>query len=97
MMQMMTVVVVCQLCQRWPGKLCRLAHRTWSGALSEGTVLVFSDPLQMLGLFRLMHDVKKDSEPTPQERGKEAGERRSRKRGLQKGAQLQQTRDHTQM
>ena len=42
--------------------------------------------------------VETHPEPTPQVRGKEAGECRSRKRGLQKGAQqLQQTRDHTQM
>ena len=43
------------------------------------------------------HDVEKHSEPTPQDRGKEAGECRSSEKGLQKGAQLQQTRDHTQM
>ena len=43
-------------------------------------------------------DVEKHPEPTPQDRGKEAGECRSRKKGPQKGAQqLQQTRDHTQM
>ena len=43
------------------------------------------------------HDVEKHFEPTPQDRGKEAGECRSRKNGLQKGAQQpQQTRDHTQ-
>ena len=42
------------------------------------------------------HDVEKHSEPTPQDRGEEAGECRSRKRVPQKGAQqLQQTRDHT--
>ena len=33
------------------------------------------------------HYVEKHSEPTPQERGKEAGECRSRKKSLQKGAQ----------
>ena len=44
------------------------------------------------------HDVEKHSEPTPQVRGREVCECRSRKKGLQKGAQqLQQTRDLTQM
>ena len=44
------------------------------------------------------HDVEKHSASTPQVRGREAGECRSRKKGLQNGAQpLQQTRDHTQM
>ena len=43
------------------------------------------------------HDVEKHSEPTPQDSGREAGECRSRKKGLQKGAQELQTRDHTQM
>ena len=44
------------------------------------------------------HEVEKHPEPTPQDRGREADEYRSRKRGPQKGAQqLQQTRDHTQM
>ena len=33
------------------------------------------------------HDVEKHPEPTPQDRGKEAGECRSRKKGPQKGAQ----------
>ena len=45
-----------------------------------------------------LHEVEKHSEPTPQVRGREAGECRSRKKDLHKGAQqLQQTRDHTQM
>ena len=53
---------------------------------------------QRLGPCSRPHDVEKHSEPTPQVRGREAGERRSGKKGLQKGAQqLQQTRDHTQM
>ena len=44
------------------------------------------------------HDVEKYSEPTSQDRGRDAGECRNRRKGMQKGVQqLQQTRDHTQM
>ena len=64
-----------------------LSENIQSAARTGNITGMYDGIKKSLGLCSRPHDVEKHSEPTPQDRGKEAGECTGRKKDLQKGAQ----------